>query len=168
MTPASLVPPSPYERALTVLRGVRRRTRARVWRTALGSLGKDCQICDNVRFFAARHIFIGDEVWLNDDTILQAHPEAPIRIGSRVGISYGVMILTGELTLHERTTLFAHRHQPISIHDGAWIAARAVVLAGVTIGENAVVAAGAVVTRDVASDTVVGGVPARVLSGAPK
>jgi acetyltransferase-like isoleucine patch superfamily enzyme len=49
------------------------------------------------------------------------------------------------------------------IGDRVWIGANATVLAGVTIGHGAVVAAGAVVTRDVAPDTVVGGVPARVI-----
>lgn len=50
---------------------------------------------------------------------------------------------------------------PITIKKGAWLGAAATVLPGVTIGKNAVVAAGAVVTRDVADNTVVGGVPAR-------
>jgi len=53
------------------------------------------------------------------------------------------------------------------VGDGAWIATRAVVLPGVTIGEGAVVAAGAVVTRSVAPHTMVGGVPARVLRDLP-
>jgi acetyltransferase-like isoleucine patch superfamily enzyme len=44
-----------------------------------------------------------------------------------------------------------------------WIGAGATILPGVTIGENAIVAAGAVVSRDVEPDTIVGGVPARVL-----
>jgi galactoside O-acetyltransferase len=51
-------------------------------------------------------------------------------------------------------------HAPVRIEDKAWIGRRAMVLKGVTIGEGAVVAAGAVVTRDVAPWTVVAGVPA--------
>ena len=51
--------------------------------------------------------------------------------------------------------------EPVTINDGAWICIGATILPGVTIGENAVVAAGAVVTKDVAPDTVVAGVPAR-------
>jgi acetyltransferase-like isoleucine patch superfamily enzyme len=50
---------------------------------------------------------------------------------------------------------------PIAIGDGAWLASRVLVLPGVTVGKGAVVAAGAVVTRDVAPDTLVAGVPAR-------
>ena len=58
---------------------------------------------------------------------------------------------------------FAGRQAPIVIHDRVWIGSRSTVLKGVTIGEGAVVAAGALVIRDVAPWTIVGGVPAKVL-----
>jgi acetyltransferase-like isoleucine patch superfamily enzyme len=53
------------------------------------------------------------------------------------------------------------RQAPVVIGRGAWVATRATILAGVRIGERAVVAAGAVVTSDVPADTLVAGVPAR-------
>ena len=53
--------------------------------------------------------------------------------------------------------------KPIIIGNNVWIGAAATILAGVTIGENAVIAAGAVVSRDVPADTLAAGVPARVL-----
>jgi acetyltransferase-like isoleucine patch superfamily enzyme len=53
--------------------------------------------------------------------------------------------------------------RPVLIKKKAWIGAGATILAGVTIGENAIVAAGAVVTRDVPDNTIVGGVPAKVI-----
>lgn len=53
--------------------------------------------------------------------------------------------------------------KPILIKRNAWIGAGATILPGVTVGENAVVAAGAVVTKDVASNTVVGGIPAKFI-----
>jgi len=52
---------------------------------------------------------------------------------------------------------------PIQIHDKAWIGARAIITKGVTIGEGAVVATGAVVTKDVPPYTIVAGNPARVI-----
>ena len=52
---------------------------------------------------------------------------------------------------------------PIRIEDKVWLGANVTILPGVTIGEGAIVAAGAVVTKDVAARTVVGGVPARVI-----
>lgn len=60
----------------------------------------------------------------------------------------------------ERRSLIA---KPILIKRKAWIGAGATVLPGVTIGENAIVAAGAVVTKDVPANTIVGGVPAKVI-----
>lgn len=52
---------------------------------------------------------------------------------------------------------------PIHIKKNAWLGANATIMQGVTIGENAVVASGAVVTADVPDDTVVGGIPAKVI-----
>lgn len=61
----------------------------------------------------------------------------------------------------------AHRHdlvlKSVRIKQGAWLGANVTVLPGVTIGENAIVGAGAVVTKDVPAKTVVAGVPAKIL-----
>ena len=62
----------------------------------------------------------------------------------------------GELDGHGKTA-------PIMIGDDVWLATRAVVLKGVTVGSGAVVATGAVVTKDVPPHTLVAGVPARVI-----
>ena len=53
--------------------------------------------------------------------------------------------------------------KPIVIGRNAWIGANATILAGVKVGENAIVAAGAVVSKDVPANTIVGGVPAKVI-----
>ena len=55
------------------------------------------------------------------------------------------------------------QNPPIMIKDRAWIGANATILTGVTIGKNAVVAAGAVVTKDVPDNCMVGGVPAKII-----
>jgi acetyltransferase-like isoleucine patch superfamily enzyme len=52
---------------------------------------------------------------------------------------------------------------PIHIKRNAWIGANATILPGVTIGENAIVAAGAVVSKDVPDNTIVGGIPAKII-----
>lgn len=54
-------------------------------------------------------------------------------------------------------------HAPIKLGNGVWVGAHATITAGVTIGDNAIVAAGAVVTKDVPANVVVGGVPARII-----
>lgn len=90
-------------------------------------------------------------------------------LDGRGGLTIGRGVVTGtEVCLltadHDpQSPTFADRLAPIAIGDRAWLGTRAMVLPGVTVGEGAVVAAGAVVTRDVAPYTIVGGVPARVI-----
>ncbi len=82
-----------------------------------------------------------------------------LRIGADVSISPEVAILTTQHDLDDAE--FALQGGPVVIEDHVWIGMRAVVLPGVTIGRGAVIAAGAVVTKDVAPLDIVAGVPAR-------
>ncbi len=79
-------------------------------------------------------------------------------------LSYSLLI-TGSHDPYDRD--FRGYNAPIVIHDHAWIATSATILAGVTVGEGAMVAAGAVVNRDVEAFTIVGGVPAKVIGKRP-
>src|SRR6266568_477835 len=83
-------------------------------------------------------------------------------IGENVSISSGVWLVTGTHDMNDPQ--FVDLYKPILIGDYVWIGMRATILAGITIGEGAVVMAGAVVTHDVPPYAVVGGVPARVIS----
>ncbi|HEU0026293.1 MAG TPA: acyltransferase [Ktedonobacterales bacterium] len=82
-----------------------------------------------------------------------------LAIGREVSVSAGVWLVTGTHDMNHPD--FPAEFHPIVIGDYAWIGSRAIIQAGVTVGEGAVVMAGAVVTRDVAPYAVVGGVPAR-------
>jgi len=85
-----------------------------------------------------------------------------LTIGNSVSISFGVYIMTGG---HDAaSSSFAGKFRPIVIDDYAWIGVGAKILQGVHIGKGAVVAAGAVVTKDVPPYAVVGGVPARQIA----
>lgn len=82
-------------------------------------------------------------------------------IGSDVNISsYSLLISASHRT---NAPNFEGYEAPITIGDKVWIASRAIILPGITIGEGAVVAAGAVVTRDVDPYAIVGGVPAKFI-----
>jgi maltose O-acetyltransferase len=105
---------------------------------------------------------IGRYTWINDGCFLDLG--APITIGDRVALGMQVLIMTNSHELggpEQRSGAVTAR--PVTIGDGAWIGARATILPGVTIGRGAVVAAGAVVAQDVPANTLVGGVPARVI-----
>ncbi len=89
---------------------------------------------------------------------------APVHIGARVYMGYDVALITVDHELRDSAQRCGPRvYRPIWVDDGVWIASRVVILPGVRLGAGSVVAAGAVVTRDVPANTMVGGVPARVL-----
>ena len=95
--------------------------------------------------------------------------QGQVIIEKDVFTGHDIMILTGE---HDYTKFGQERKlstsaRPVHIKQGAWLATRCIIMPGVTVGEHAVVAAGAVVTRDVAPYTVVAGVPAKVIKELP-
>lgn len=89
---------------------------------------------------------------------------SPVFIGSRVHIASNVKFITSTHEVGDPSQRAGRLiSAPISIGDGAWIGAGAIILPGVQVGAGCIIAAGAVVTRSVPEDTVVGGVPARVI-----
>jgi maltose O-acetyltransferase len=93
---------------------------------------------------------------------------AGVRIGDRVHIGHHVVLLTINHEIGPTAERCGkHKVQPIVLEDGVWVGSCATILPGVVVGAGAVIGAGAVVTRDVKPDTLVGGVPARVLHGFP-
>lgn len=103
------------------------------------------------------NISIGDNCVINRDVYLDGR--VGVVIGNNVNVSFQVCILS--LHHDHNDPMFPAVGAPVTICDHAWIGARATILPGVTIGTGAVVAAGAVVTKDVGEFEVVGGVPAR-------
>jgi putative colanic acid biosynthesis acetyltransferase WcaF len=103
------------------------------------------------RLTVGDHCWIGQEVWLDNIE--------DVCIGDHVCVSQRAYFCTGNHD-HRRTT-FDLTARPIVVHNGAWVGASALLLAGVEIHANAVVAGGSVVTKDVAAGQIVGGNPAR-------
>lgn len=125
-------------------------------------VGGDTSIFRKCSFQMLRGITVGNNCIIGFGC--RFNGRAPIRIGNNVNISSFTILETGA---HDFVT-FANQFKPITIQDNVWIGTRAMVLQGVTIGEGAVVAAGSVVTRDVAPFTVVAGVPAHVIGSRPE
>ncbi len=107
-----------------------------------------------------RHTKIGKNVFINFDCVFL--DLGGITIEDGVFIAPKVCLLTEghPLSPEERHSLTV---APIHVRRNAWIGANATILQGVTIGENAIVAAGAVVSKDVPANTIVGGIPAKLI-----
>jgi len=107
-----------------------------------------------------QHVTVGRECMFTTPLYLNASGE--IRIGNNVVIGHHVVIITDSHEMDSPRQRCGERYaRPVVIEDGVWIGARATILPGVTLGTGCVVAAGAMVTKDVPRDTLVGGVPAR-------
>lgn len=100
---------------------------------------------------------VGQGTHINEGCLLDAR--AGIRVGSSVSISHQVKIMTGS---HDTNSpVFKGVFSPVVIEDFVWIGVGAIILKGVKLGRGCVVAAGAVVTKDIPPMTIAGGVPAR-------
>jgi len=109
-------------------------------------------------------IIVGHSTSINSYLDIGAAKEAPVKIGNNCTLgSHICLIIDGHNTVWDDQKRRSHFVKPIIINDKCWIGTRAIILGGITIGEGAVVAAGAVVTKDVEPYTIVGGVPAKVI-----
>lgn len=137
-----------------------RRLRHSFLKLCLGSFGEGASVQMGCRFLNGRKVFLGDRNVINYGCTFDGR-HYPIRIGADVSIGPEAALLT--LGHDPQSSTFADRGGKIVVGDRAWIAYRAIILPGVTIGEGAVVGAGSVVTKDVEPYTIVAGNPAQVV-----
>lgn len=128
----------------------------------LGAIGQDSLIEPPFFCVYGQNIHLGDHVYLNVQcTILDCNE---VYIGHHVMIGPNVQIYTAAHDLRAEARIQGWEvAKPVVIEDNVWIGGGAILLPGVTIGRNAVVGAGAVVTRSVPANVVAAGNPARVL-----
>ncbi len=127
------------------------RVRIAVLRSFGATIGTNVLIRHDIKIHWPWKLEIGDNTWVGEGVwILNLEP---VRIGSDTCISQGAMLCTGSHDRKNRT--FEFDNQPIDVGDGVWIAARAMVLRGVSIGDNATVGAMTLVTRDVPAGATV-------------
>ena len=168
--------------------GIGSRWRRSRWRRAMAACGPGlgvapgARLCggENVTFGSEVHlgplvqvnasggmgerIVFGNDVHVNSNAMISADLGGVIEIGNDVLVGPNVVMRASNHEFADPDTpirLQGHRPGRIVVGDDVWIGANAVLLPGVTVGRGAVVAAGAVVTRDVEPLAIVGGVPAK-------
>lgn len=123
-------------------------------------IGKGSAIHTGARFFSPHNIVIGDDSIVGSDVFLDGR--ASLKIGSHVDIASEVMIYNSEHDINDPE--FRAIESPVEIGDYVFVGPRAIILPGIKIGNGAIIAAGAVVTKDVGFGKVVGGIPAKEIS----
>ena len=130
----------------------------------LRHIGDGVVFDDDIYINKPENIIIGDETYIGKGAFLNAYAE--ISIGRYCGVAAGCRLITWNHRIDNKCLELKHtgkKAEPIYIGDGVWLGYNVIVLPGVTIGNGAVVAAGAVVTKDVGSFDIVAGVPACVI-----
>lgn len=122
-------------------------------------VGKGVQIRASAKFTYPWKVEIGDYSWIGDHA--EFYSLDYIRIGANCVVSQYAYLCTGSHDIHDPS--FGLITKPIEIKDGAWVASHAFVYPGITIHEMAVVCARSTVTRDVPTNEVHAGYPARFL-----
>ncbi len=122
-------------------------------------IGARCHVYAGAIIWAPWQLTLGDEACIGDGADI--YNVAPITLGARAVVSQGAFLCTA--THDHRQPGFPLKSAPIVLHDGAWVAARAIVLPGVSLGEGSVAGAGSVVTRDVPARSTAVGNPARII-----
>lgn len=107
-----------------------------------------------------KNVKVGEDVFINACCHFQDHGGVTIGDGCQIGHNVVFATLNHGVAPEERKHTIP---APVVLGKNVWVGSNSTILQGVTIGDNAIVAAGAVVTKDVPANTVVGGVPARVL-----
>ncbi|AST91137.1 acetyltransferase [Sutcliffiella cohnii] len=136
--------------------------RTQLLKELLGSTGENVYMEPNIRFDYGYNTHVGENFFANFDcTILDV---CEVRFGDNCMLAPGVQIYTATHPLHpvERNTGKEYA-KPIKFGNNVWIGGNAVINPGITVGDNVVIASGAVVTKDIPDNVVVGGNPAKII-----
>ncbi len=131
------------------------------WSITLKNFGKKSRVLGRIVVHFPQNISIGNQTIINEGVVLSAR--APITIGDNVHVSYGSTLTSGGLEIEKFGEDRKHIAGPIVLQNGAWIGAGAKIMPNVVVGQDSVVAAGAIVVSDVPPKVVVGGIPAKII-----
>ena len=122
-------------------------------------IGKGSAIHMGARFYDPHNIKIGKDTIVGEEAVLDGRDK--LIIGNHVALATGVMIFNSQHEINDE--FFSASNAPVIIEDYVFIGPRAIIQPGIKIGKGAIIAAGAVVTKDVPPFAIVGGVPAKII-----
>lgn len=129
------------------------------YRLAGIKIGQGSTIHTGARFYDPKNIVIGEDTIVGEGVVLDGREK--LVIGNHVALASEVMIYNSKHDIEDEN--FVAKDAPVTIEDYCFIGPRVIILPGVTVGRGAVVAASAVVTKDVPPFAIVGGVPAKII-----
>lgn len=132
--------------------------RMRAYRQLGIKIGRDSTILMSTEMHRAEDLSIGENTIINQHCLLDGR--GGLKIGNNVNISSHVLLIAGTHDMQDGES-FMGSVQAVSIKDYVWLCTRCTILPGVTVGEGAVIAAGAVVTKSVEAYAIVAGIPAK-------
>lgn len=136
--------------------------RKSILKELLGGCGEKIYIEPTFKCDYGSNIYLGENFYANFDCVMLDVCE--IRIGKNCFLAPGVHIYTATHPLNAEERISGLEYgKPVNIGDNVWIGGRSIINPGVTIGDNVVVASGSVVTKDVPSNVLVGGNPAKII-----
>ncbi|WP_210444461.1 sugar O-acetyltransferase, partial [Vibrio crassostreae] len=136
--------------------------RQQIMKQLFAEVGEGCYIEPPLHANWGRHTHLGNNVYVNFNLTLV--DDTDVFIGDNVMIAPNVTIATGTHPISPELRLKAAQFNvPVRIGNNVWLGAHTVVLPGVTIGENSVIGAGSIVTKDIPANVVAVGNPCRVV-----
>lgn len=123
-------------------------------------IGKGSSIHMGVKFYETKNIIIGQDSIIGEDCVLDGREI--LKIGNHVALASEVMVYNSQHNTTDEN--FEAISKPVIIGDYVFIGPRAIILPGVKIGKGSIIAAGAVVTKDVSDFSIIAGVPGEVIS----
>jgi len=131
--------------------------------------GVNCVVGAGVKIYPCKYISLADDVSINRNCTISTSTSgrSPVKIGSNVMLAEGVKIVGGNHEISDINTPMMLQGEgkqgAIIIGDDVWLGTNTIILTGVKIGKGVVVAAGAVVTKDLPDYVIAAGVPARII-----
>ena len=121
---------------------------------------------ENINFYGDGQIYIGSNSYIGSYSTIESSNGCMVKIGNNCSISHNVRMYTTSNEAQQNFNTIGKRKKKegnINIGNGVWIGVNVIINPGITIGDNVVIGANSVVTKNVESNSIVGGVPAKFI-----